>query len=121
MIGKFFRKLAGMNSELEISARETKRQLDSENPPRLIDVRGPDEFAHCRIDGAELIPLNLLAEKFNAAFPDPGQPVILYCHHGMRSMRAAQFLASKGCINARSMAGGIEAWSVEIDPSVPRY
>jgi rhodanese-related sulfurtransferase len=110
-----------MNSALEITPRETKQLLASPQPPRLVDVRGADEFAHCHIAGAELVPLNLLAEKFPAAFPDPAQPVIVYCHHGMRSMKAAQFLVSKGCTNVRSMSGGIDAWSVEIDPSIPRY
>jgi rhodanese-related sulfurtransferase len=121
MAGSILGRLFGVGGGLEITPRDAKTLLDSPQPPRLIDVRGADEFAICRIEGAELIPLDQLAQHFPARFSDPAQPIVLYCHHGMRSMNAAKFLAARGCTAVRSMGGGIDAWSVGIDPTVPRY
>lgn len=87
----------------------------------LIDCREPDEHAICRIDGATLLPLGMWTAAYPAAFPPADQPVIVYCHHGMRSLRAVRFLRQHGHALARSLAGGIDAWTKEIDPSVPRY
>lgn len=106
---------------LRISPAETKKLLDSGFPLRLIDVREPDELAICKIAGAESIPLGTLGEVFRARLPDPGERIIIYCHHGMRSLRAAEFLSQHGYTNVGSMDGGIEAWSQQVDPSVPRY
>jgi adenylyltransferase/sulfurtransferase len=107
---------------LEISVREARALLDEESGAhRLIDVRDPDEFAYCHIEGAELIPLPTVASQGPAKLPDKDASLLVYCHHGMRSMRAAEILRSLGYANARSVAGGIDAWSVEIDPAVPRY
>jgi adenylyltransferase/sulfurtransferase len=107
---------------LEISLREASTLLEEKSgAPRLIDVRDPDEFEYCRIRGAELIPLATIASQAAARLPDKDAPILLYCHHGMRSMRAAEILRGLGYWNTRSVAGGINRWSVEIDPSVPRY
>ena len=106
---------------LEITVREAKSLLDSPVPPRLVDVREPDEFAVCKIDGAELLPLSTFVQDFPARLVDKSQEIALYCHHGMRSLRAAEFLSGHGYTDAKSIAGGIEAWSLEIDPSVARY
>ncbi len=87
----------------------------------LIDCREEDEWRHCRIEGATLVPLSRFAES---APLDPGserRPAVVYCHHGMRSLRATQWLRQKGRPLTWSLAGGIDAWSAEIDPSVPRY
>src|SRR5690242_8142458 len=102
---------------LGISVQETKELLDSGSPLRLIDVREPDEFEICKIEGAELISLSVFAEEFASRLPDPGQTIIFYCHHGMRSMRATEHLAKRGYSNVKSMNGGIDAWALEIDPS----
>ena len=105
----------------EISVAELQARLATPNPPRLIDVRETDEFEVARIPGAELLPLSqwpaLAAEKLT----DPAQPLILHCHHGGRSGRAAEFLLRNGFTDVTNLAGGIDAWSQEIDPSVPRY
>lgn len=89
--------------------------------PVLIDCREPDEHAICRIHGAKLVPLGTWSEAFPDRFPKPDQPVIVYCHHGMRSLMAVRFLRQQGYPHAQSLAGGIAAWSRDIDPSVPRY
>ena len=107
---------------LEISVQETQRLLAAESADlRLVDVRDPDEYAHCRLPRSELIPLMTLPSEAAAKLHAKDAPIILYCHHGMRSARAAEILRQLGYTNARSMAGGIDLWSSEIDPAVPRY
>jgi rhodanese-related sulfurtransferase len=105
----------------EISVAEAHARLGAPNPPRLIDVREADEFMIARIPGAELLPLSqwpaLAAEKLT----DPGQPLLLQCHHGGRSARATEFLLRNGFTDVTNVAGGIDAWAQEIDPSIPRY
>lgn len=105
----------------EIEPRDAKAWIASDRPPRIIDCREPDEFAHCRIDGAELLPVSQWPALALRALTDPAQPILVYCHHGIRSMRAAHFLEARGFADVRSLAGGIERWSTEVDPSVPRY
>ena len=107
---------------LEISVQETQRLLAAKGADlRLIDVRDPDEYAHCRLPHAELIPLSTLPMDAAANLPDKDAPILLYCHHGMRSARAADMLRQLGYQHAQSMAGGIDLWSTEIDSTVPRY
>ena len=106
---------------LEITVQEAAALLGSKAPPRLVDVREADEFATCKIDGAEFLPLSAFAQHFAARLPDKGQKILLYCHHGMRSLRAAEFLSNLGYTDAKSISGGIDLWSLEIDPSVARY
>lgn len=88
---------------------------------RLIDCREPEEWDTCRIEGAELLPLGDFAGRHPGLLADPDEPVVIHCHHGMRSARAALFLRQKGYQNVWSMARGIEGWSLEVDPAVPRY
>ena len=87
----------------------------------LVDCREPDEFDICRIGGSKLIPLSTFAIEATKHLPDKDLPVILYCHHGLRSSQAALYLKGKGYARAYSMAGGIEAWSLEVDSEVRRY
>lgn len=108
---------------LEISVAEAREKLASTGPecPRLIDVRDPDEFAYCQLPNAELIPLATVPTDAAGKLSDKAAEIIVYCHHGMRSMQATGQLRALGYTNARSMAGGIDRWSREVDPSVPRY
>jgi rhodanese-related sulfurtransferase len=105
----------------EISVAEAHARLTAANPPRLIDVREPDEFEFARIPDAELLPLSqwpaIAAEKLT----DPRQPLLITCHHGGRSGQATAFLLRQGYTNVTNVAGGIDAWSREIDSSIPRY
>jgi rhodanese-related sulfurtransferase len=105
----------------EISVSEARRRLDTPLPPRLIDVREADEYEIAHIAGAELLPLSqwpaLVAEKLT----DPAQPLLIHCHHGGRSGQATEFLLRNGFTDVTNVAGGIDAWALEIDPSVPRY
>lgn len=86
----------------------------------LVDVREPWERAICRIADSRAIPLGELADRL-AELPRSNQPLVVYCHHGGRSIQAVIWLRRIGFPNAVSLDGGIEAWSVAIDPSVPTY
>lgn len=105
----------------EISVHEAQRLLAAPQPPRLIDVREPDEWEIARIAGAELLPLSQWPAIAQAQLTDPAQPILVLCHHGARSARAAEFLLRSGFTSVTNVAGGIDAWSCEIDPAVPRY
>ena len=105
--------------ELEITPAELKARLNSGEKVVLVDVREPWEHEICRIEGARLVPLGVLAASLNT-LPDVDE-VICLCHHGMRSLDAAAWLRFQGFEKAKSLAGGIERWSLEVDPNVPRY
>ena len=108
----------------EISVSDVSKFVDSGAIPesvRLVDCREEDEFALCKIQGAELVPLSTFAGRDFSLLLDPEVPVVIYCHHGMRSAHAAEFLRSSGYPLAFSMAGGIDKWSSDIDPSIHRY
>jgi len=106
-------------SELEITPTELKRKLDAGEKLLLIDVREPWEHQTCRIEGARLIPMRNIPASLQSL--DVEEPVICYCHHGMRSLDVAVWLQKQGVESARSLAGGIDKWSAEIDAKVPRY
>src|SRR6516225_2394773 len=105
--------------KLEITPAELKARLNSGEKLALVDVREPWEYESCRIEGAKLVPLGALAGSLSA-LPDADE-VICYCHHGMRSLDAAAWLRFQGFERAKSLAGGIERWSLEVDSNVPRY
>ena len=106
----------------EITAREAKRLLDAGGDAIvIIDVRTVPEWEHAHVPGSILIPLDEIERRADEVAPAPGQMVACLCHHGVRSLRVAQWLRERGFAGARSLRGGIEAWSVEVDPSVPRY
>ena len=107
---------------IEISVEDTSSLLQTDRPNfRLIDCREQDEWDICHIDGAELMPLTRFGEEATAKLQDKNQRIIIYCHHGMRSLRAASWLRQTGFDNVQSMAGGIAAWSDYVDPEMPRY
>lgn len=87
----------------------------------LLDCRTPEEHATARIAGARLIPMQELSARVDEIEAWRNRPIIVHCHHGVRSLRVAHWLRERGFSGARSMRGGIEAWSAEIDSSVPRY
>jgi len=102
----------------EITPTELQQLLAGDNPPTLIDVREEGEAAICSIDGSTLIPMNTLPHHLPELARD--RPVVLYCHGGMRSMMAGQWLSQQG-FDALSLAGGIDRWAVEIEPEMARY
>ena len=106
-------------SPLEISVTEAHQQLSSAQPPVLIDVRETDEHAIGHVAQARLIPLADIPNQL-PNIPQ-NRPVLIICHHGGRSMRATQFLRSKGYVLATNIKGGIDAWSLQVDPQIQRY
>jgi rhodanese-related sulfurtransferase len=103
----------------EITVAELAEKLKSASPPLLIDVRESNEFAYCRIPGAELRPLGEIQTW--ARDLDPEAEIVLQCHTGMRSAQAANYLARLGFKHVYNLEGGIDAWAEEIDPDMPRY
>ncbi|MGB7844676.1 MAG: rhodanese-like domain-containing protein [Candidatus Acidiferrum sp.] len=106
-------------NDLEILPREVKQRLDRGEKLLLVDVREPHEHALCQIEGAVLIPMGTIPANLQKL--DTDEEVICFCHHGMRSMDVANWLRAQGVKTAKSMAGGIDRWSIEIDPKVLRY
>ncbi len=103
----------------QIEPHEVKEKLDRGDRLLLVDCREPQEFEICRLPGAKLVAMGAL--PMNVMLFDTAQEVVVYCHHGIRSMNVVAWLRAQGVEGARSMAGGIERWSREVDPSVPRY
>ena len=108
-----------MEEGMQVTPEEVKERLGKGDPLLLVDVREPVEYAICKLPDSKLIPLGQLPDRVNEL--DSAQDIIMYCHVGMRSLQAAQFMREAGFKRVWSMKGGIEAWSERIDHSVPRY
>jgi rhodanese-related sulfurtransferase len=107
---------------MEITPADVKRQLDAGVRLHLIDVRQPEEYRIARIEGSELIPMDQIPgalEQLEAKGDEA--PLIVICHHGVRSANVVNYLRGQGISSSQSLSGGIERWSLEVDPSVPRY
>ena len=104
----------------QITPEEVKAKLDAGEPMLLLDVRQPEEHKHCHLAESMLIPLGELPHRVEEVDTDAGL-IVVYCHHGIRSLSGAAMLHHAGHANVASMHGGIDAWSLRIDPSVPRY
>ncbi len=103
----------------QIQPSELKALLDAGAPVLLLDVRQPEEHAFCALPGSVLIPLGELMGRVEEVRPE-GATVVVYCHHGVRSLTGAAILRQSG-IEAASLAGGIDRWALAVDPGVPRY
>lgn len=108
-----------------ITPQELKRRLGETGSFRLLDVREPEEHAHCALPGSRLLPLSELEARWQEleawCAPGEGGTTVVYCHHGVRSAHAIAFLEEKGFSGLVNLTGGIDRWSREADPSVPRY
>jgi rhodanese-related sulfurtransferase len=104
----------------QILPTEVKRLLDTGEAITLLDVRQPEEHAFCALAGSVLIPLGELHARV-AELAATDDLVVVYCHHGIRSISGAAILAQAGFPNVASMSGGIDRWSEVVDPAVPRY
>ena len=102
-----------------ITPQALKQRLDEGAEVMLIDVREPWENNICKLEGTTLIPLGTLGSEYKKL--DPEAEIVVYCHMGMRSMDATQFLLQQGFKNVKNLTGGINAWSQQVDPSVPKY
>lgn len=105
----------------EITPRELARHLENGHAVRMIDVRQPWENEIAHLPASQLIPLGELPQHLQEIPTEVSILVVLYCHHGVRSLSAVTYLHRLGYYHVRSLAGGIDAWSCEVDPAVPRY
>jgi rhodanese-related sulfurtransferase len=106
--------------DYEITPEEVKSKLDAGEEFVLLDVREPWEFETARIDGAKLIPMGDVPSRAHQEL-DPEEPIVVVCHHGVRSMNVTVWLRQQGFEKAQSMRGGIDAWSLGVDGKVPLY
>jgi len=108
----------------EITAQSYLQQRDTPQDPTLptilLDVREPWEFQTASLPGALLMPMGEVTSRAHNEL-DPDQPIVVLCHHGQRSLSVAMWLRNQGFDHAQSLAGGIDAWSRTIDPTIPRY
>lgn len=109
----------GAMGDEEITPVMLAERLREQEPPALVDVREPYEWAIARLPQARLVPLGTLPESSESL--DRGAELVVYCHHGMRSLAAAAWLRDQGFTRVRSLQGGIDRWSRDVDGTVPRY
>jgi adenylyltransferase/sulfurtransferase len=102
-----------------ISASALHEKLFSEAPWTLVDVREPYEFDICRLPQACLIPVSRISQQLERIPRD--KPVVMYCHHGVRSTQVIRFLQQEGFTNLYNLSGGIDAWAREVDEAMERY
>lgn len=115
---KFIHESAEADAKLKISPADLKAALAGTAKPRLFDVRLPQEIEMASIQGGEAFTREL---NMQMGTWDLSTPMVFYCHSGVRSLDAASYFAGHGFTNVKSLDGGIDRWSLEIDQAVPRY
>lgn len=105
----------------QITPRDLAQHFANGRSIRLVDVRQPWENQLAALPGCLLIPMGELPQRASELDPDDSALLVLFCHHGIRSLSAAQYLERIGFQNVHSLAGGIDAWSCEVDTAIPRY
>ena len=103
----------------QLTPQQVQDYLKKQPAPLLLDVREEDEVRLCALPGSLYIPMNLIPLRHNE-LPDD-IPIIVYCHHGIRSLNVARYLAHVGFENVANLQGGIDAWARQIDPTMARY
>lgn len=106
----------------EIDVHSVRKLLESGDAGfLLLDCREPGEHATCRIAGSKLMPMKTIPSRLDELEPYRQGRMVVHCHHGGRSARVTQWLRQQGFANVQNMTGGIDAWSLEVDSTVPRY
>lgn len=104
----------------EISPEDLRRRLQAGDDLQLVDVRQPEEYDYCHLPGSLLLPLDELPRR--AAEIRAEGPVVVICHHGVRSAQALGYLRQRlGRTNVLNLRGGVDAWTARVDPAFPRY
>ena len=107
---------------LEISPAEVQQRIDAGEKLYLIDVREPHEYALAKIEGSTLIPMRAIPAELQTLEARADEaPLMVYCHHGVRSLNVVNWLRNQGVEACQSISGGIDLWSLTVDSSVPRY
>ena len=104
----------------EITAQAFLEQRLQPNPPLLLDVREPWEFNTAHLQNSLLMPMGEVTSRAHQEL-DPDQPIVVVCHHGVRSAHVAMFLVDQGFSRVLNLTGGIDAWALEVDRSLTRY
>lgn len=110
-----------INPTWEVHPVEVKEWLDGKQDFLLLDVRRQNEWDFVHLDGSVFIPLHELEARVGELSGDKDRRIAVICHHGRRSLTATAILRNAGFANVHSVAGGIEAWSLIVDPAVRRY
>lgn len=105
----------------EITPRALEAELAGNAKPLLIDCRSAEEHGAARITEAVLVPMNEIPSRLDELGADLDRRIVVHCHHGQRSLRVVGYLRQQGFTDVWSLAGGIDAWSQSVEPSVPRY
>lgn len=106
---------------MEVDVASVNARLAAKSPFLLLDCRETSEWNTARIEGATLLPMSELRDRVGELDAHRNSEIVVYCHHGGRSLRVTMWLRQQGFANVVSMAGGIDEWSQKIDPTVPRY
>lgn len=106
---------------VEVDCESVRRDLAAGDVPLLLDCREQDEYDLVHIAGATLLPMSEIQDRLEELADHRNQRVVVYCHHGGRSLRVASWLRGNGFSAAQSMSGGIDAWAQVVDTSLPRY
>lgn len=104
-----------------MTPQELAERIRSPNPPRLLDVRQPEEHAFVALPDSTLIPLDDLLARADEIEDWKDEEIVVYCHHGIRSAQAVAQLRANGFANVHNLSGGIDRWSSDVDPTLPRY
>lgn len=109
------------NFPIEVDVNHVKSLQDSGAEFLFLDCREPNEYETASIPGTTLIPMSEMQDRVEELKEHQEKHIIVHCHHGGRSMRVTQWLRGQDFSKVQNMAGGIDAWSLQIDESVPRY
>lgn len=110
-----------MEHPLEIEVSHLRDRLAGDDDLLLIDCRESDEWAIGRLGSATHIPMSEIPSRYDEIATGGERDIVVYCHHGGRSLRVVRWLRGQGLSRTSSLAGGIDAWSEQIDPAIPRY
>jgi rhodanese-related sulfurtransferase len=106
---------------MEILPQELAARINGHDAPKLLDVREPEEHELAALPNSKLIPLGQLSVRASEIASWKNEEIVVYCHHGIRSRHAIQFLEQLGFERLLNLSGGIDQWSAQVDPKVPRY
>ena len=115
------KELDSFERPLEVDAKTVKSLLDQRADVLIVDCREPAERAICTIEPSLFLPMREISHRLSELEPYRHRHIVVHCHGGIRSLRVTQWLRSQGFDNVQNLIGGIDAWSLEIDSTVPRY
>lgn len=106
---------------MQTDCQSVKARIDAGDDFLFLDVREQDEFDFASIEGSTLVPMSEIQERVGELEPHKERDIVVFCHHGMRSMQVTMWLTQQGFTSVKNMDGGIDAWSLAVDPAVARY